>query len=127
MLRDGAQRLLAQAVQAEFEEFLARFALKRTPRGRAAVVRNGLQPEREILTRLGPVSVRIPKAHSRGDEAAVFHSRLVPPYARRAKSVDAVLPWLYLHGVSTGDMCGALAALSSGRRLPGSRPRWCRG
>src|SRR5271169_3513990 len=111
MLRDGAQQLVAQAVQAEFEEFLARFAGDRAEDGRAAVVRNGFQPEREILTGLGPVDVRIPKARSRAEAAAVFHSRLVPPYVRRAKSVDAVLPWLYLHGVSTGNMQEALAAL----------------
>jgi putative transposase len=64
-----------------------------------------------VLTGLGSVSVRIPKARSRAEAPAVFHSRLVPPYVRRAKSVDAVLPWLYLHGVSTGNMQEALAAL----------------
>jgi transposase-like protein len=111
MLRAGAQRLVAQAVQAEFEEFLGRFAGERFEDGRAVVVRNGFQPEREVLTGLGSVSVRIPKARSRAEEPAVFHSRLVPPYVRRAKSVDAVLPWLYLHGVSTGNMQAALAAL----------------
>ena len=111
MLRDGAQHLVAQAVQAEFEEFLARFSGDRVEDGRAAVVRNGFQPERELLTGLGSVSVRIPKARSRAEEPAVFHSRLVPPYVRRARSVDAVLPWLYLHGVSTGNMREALAAL----------------
>ncbi len=111
MLRDGAQRLVAQAVQAEFDDFLARVSGERLEDGRAAVVRNGFQPEREILTGLGSVSVRIPKARSRAEAPAVFHSRLVPPYVRRAKSVDAVLPWLYLHGVSTGNMQEALAAL----------------
>lgn len=111
MLRDGAQRLVAQAVQAEFDEFLSRFSGERAEGGRAAVVRNGFQPEREVLTGLGPVAVRVPKARSRGEEPAVFRSLLVPPYVRRAKSVDAVLPWLYLHGVSTGNMQHALAAL----------------
>ena len=111
MLRDGAQRLVAQAVQVEFEEFLWRFSGDRVEDGRAAVVRNGFQPEREVLTGLGPVAVRVPKARSRVEAPAVFHSRLVPPYVRRAKSVDAVLPWLYLHGVSTGNMQEALAAL----------------
>lgn len=111
MLRDGAQRLVAQAVQAEFDDFLARVSGERLEDGRAAVVRNGFQPEREILTGLGSVSVRIPKARSRAEAPAVFHSRLVPPYVRRARSVDAVLPWLYLHGVSTGNMQEALAAL----------------
>ncbi len=111
MLREGAQRLVAQAVQAEFDDFLARVAGARLEDGRAAVVRNGFQPEREILTGLGAVSVRVPKARSRGEEPAVFRSALVPPYVRRAKSVEAVLPWLYLHGVSTGNMQEALAAL----------------
>jgi transposase-like protein len=111
MLREGAQRLVAQAVQAEFDDFLAGVSGARLQDGRAAVVRNGFQPEREVLTGLGPVSVRIPKARSRAESPAVFHSRLVPPYVRRAKSVDAVLPWLYLHGVSTGNMQEALAAL----------------
>jgi transposase-like protein len=111
MLREGAQRLVAQAVQAEFDDFLARVSGERLEDGRAAVVRNGFQPEREILTGLGSVSVRIPKARSRGEEPAVFRSSLVPPYVRRAKSVEAVLPWLYLHGVSTGNMQEALAAL----------------
>ncbi len=112
MLRDDAQRLVAQAVQAEFEDFLARFSGERFEDGRAAVVRNGFQPEREVLTGLGSVRARIPKARSRLEEPAVFHSSLVPPYVRRAKSVEAVLPWLYLHGrVSTGNMQEALAAL----------------
>jgi len=111
MLREGAQRLVAQAVQAEFDDFLARVSGERLEDGRAAVVRNGFQPEREILTGLGSVRVRIPKARSRGEEPAVFRSSLVPPYVRRAKSVEAVLPWLYLHGVSTGNMQEALAAL----------------
>jgi len=111
MLREGAQRLIAQAVQAEFDDFLAGVSGERLEDGRAAVVRNGFQPERAILTGLGSVSVRVPKARSRAEEPAVFRSALVPPYVRRAKSVEAVLPWLYLHGVSTGNMQEALAAL----------------
>jgi transposase-like protein len=111
MLRDGAQRLIAEALQAEFDEFLSQFAGQRDELGRAAVVRNGFQPQREVLTGLGPIGVRMPKARSRTEEPAVFRSTLVPPYVRRAKSLDAALPWLYLHGVSTGDMREALAAL----------------
>jgi transposase-like protein len=111
MLREGAQRLVAEAVQAELEEFLARHAEQRTADGRAAVVRNGFQPGREVVTGLGPVRVRIPKVRSRTEAPAVFHSKLVPPYVRRARSLDAALPWLYLHGISTGDMREALAAL----------------
>jgi putative transposase len=111
MLREGAQRLIAEALQAEFDEFLSQFAAHRDENGRAAVVRNGWQPRREVLTGLGPVGVRVPKVRSRIAEPAVFRSALVPPYVRRAKAVDVALPWLYLHGVSTGDMREALAAL----------------
>jgi putative transposase len=111
MLREGAQRLIAEALQAEFDEYLGQFAERRDDEGRLAVVRNGWQPRREVLTGLGPVGVRVPKARSRIEEPAVFRSVLVPPYVRRAKAVDAALPWLYLHGVSTGDMREALAAL----------------
>ena len=111
LLREGAQRLIAEALQAEFDEHLEQFAERRDDEGRMAVVRNGWQPRREVLTGLGPVGVRVPKARSRIAEPAVFRSALVPPYVRRAKAVDAALPWLYLHGVSTGDMGEALAAL----------------
>lgn len=111
LLREGAQGLIAQAVQVELEEFLARFVGQRDELGRAAVVRNGFHPERSILTGIGPVGVRVPKVRSRTDAAAVFRSSLVPPYVRRAHAVEAALPWLYLHGISTGDMSQALAAL----------------
>jgi hypothetical protein len=77
--------------------------------GRAAVVRNGHLPEREVLIGIGPVAVRVPKARSRTDEPVVFRSRLVPPYVRKAKSVEAALPWLYLRGISTGQMQQALS------------------
>jgi transposase-like protein len=111
MLREGAQRLIVEALQVEFEEFLSQFAGKQDEHERAAVVRNGFQPRRELLTGLGPVSVRVPKARSRTAESVVFRSTLVPPYVRRAKTVEAALPWLYLHGVSTGDMHEALSVL----------------
>jgi hypothetical protein len=111
MLQERAQQLIAGAVQAEFEDFLARFAEERTEGGHAAVVRNGFQPKREILAGIGSIGVRIPKARSRTEATAVFRSNLVPPYVRRTKSLDAALPWLYLHGISTGDMREALAAL----------------
>ena len=111
MLREGAQRLVAEAVQAEFDDFLACFAEARAVDGRAAVVRNGFHPAREVLTGIGPVAIRIPKVRSRTGQPAVFRSALVPPYVRRAKSLDVALPWLYLHGISTGDMSEALSAL----------------
>jgi len=111
LLREGAQRLLCQAVQAELEEFLAARAEERDEHGRAAVVRNGHLPEREVLTGIGPVAVRVPKVRSRSAESVVFRSSLVPPYVRKAKSVEAALPWLYLRGISSGQMQEALSVL----------------
>lgn len=111
VLRAGAQELLAQAVREELAEFLVPHAEKLDERGRAAVVRNGHLPEREVLTGIGPVAVRVPKVRSRTGEAVVFRSRLVPPYVRKAKSVEAALPWLYLRGISTGEMQEALSVL----------------
>ncbi|MQM39964.1 IS256 family transposase [wastewater metagenome] len=111
MLREGAQRLIQQAVETELTEMLAQFSGQKDEQGRAAVVRNGYLPEREVLTGVGPVQVKVPKVRSRTEESAVFRSALVPPYVRRARSVDAALPWLYLKGVSTGQMGEALEAL----------------
>jgi putative transposase len=111
LLREGAQRLLRQAVQAELEEFLAVHADSRDEDGRAGVVRNGHLPERAVLTGIGPVAVRVPKVRSRIEESVVFRSSLVPPYVRKAKSVEAALPWLYLRGISTGAMQEALSVL----------------
>jgi putative transposase len=111
LLRDGARRLIAQAVEAEFEAFLERHVSRRDGRGRSAVVRNGHLPERQIVTGIGPVPVQIPKARTRAGDAAVFRSGVVPPFVRRARSVDAALPWLYLKGISAGDMSEALSVL----------------
>jgi len=111
LLRRGARELIGQAVSEEFEVFLQQHAGRRDAQGRQAVVRNGYLPEREVLSGIGPVTVSMPRARDRSGEGQRFRSSLVPPYVRRSKSVDAVLPWLYLKGVSTGDMREALAAL----------------
>ena len=111
MLRSGARQLVAQAVEAELEELLAFHAGRRTAGGRAAVVRNGYQPEREILTGIGAVQVRIPRVRSREGKPVTFRSALVPPYVRRSRSLDAAIPWLYLKGVAAGEMGEALGAL----------------
>jgi putative transposase len=111
MLRQGAQDLICQAVEAELGELLAQYAGQRDGKGRSAVVRNGYLPTREVLTGVGPVSVRVPKVRSRIEGPVVFRPRLVPPYVRRAKRVDAALPWLYLRGISTGQMQEALEVL----------------
>lgn len=111
LLREGAQQLIQNAVEAELAQLLTGYAGETDGRGRTAVVRNGYHPTRTILTGIGPVPVQIPKVRARTGEAVVFHSSLVPPYVRRAKTLDAALPWLYLKGISTGQMAEALAVL----------------
>ena len=111
LLRTGARRLIEAAVAAEFEECLTGFADERLPDGRHRVVRNGHLPRREILTGIGAVEVEVPKLRSRSGSSVPFRSSLVPPYVRRSASLDAAVPWLYLHGVSTGQMRAAVSAL----------------
>jgi len=111
LLRRGARQLLQQAIEAEVTQLLGEYAGHQDEQGRAAVVRNGYLPEREVLTGVGAVTVKVPKVRSRTEEPVVFRSSLVPPYVRRAKTLDAVLPWLYLKGVSTGQMKEALTVL----------------
>ena len=111
LLRSGAKQLLHQAVEAELSDFLATFRDQTTDSGHAAVVRNGYQPERAIQTGMGPVTVKIPKVRSRTGEPVTFRSALVPPYVRKTKSLEASLPWLYLKGVSSGEMGETLKLL----------------
>jgi putative transposase len=111
LLRAGAQRLIASAVDAELESFLAQFAAARTAAGHATVVRNGHHPARPVQTGIGPVSVRIPKVRSRNGQPVTFRSALVPPYVRKTRTLEAALPWLYLKGVSSGEMDAALKVL----------------
>jgi len=111
LLRRGAKKLIEQAVSEEFEVFLECHAERRDHEGRQAVVRNGYLPQREVLSGIGSVPVKMPRARDRSGEGVRFRSSLVPPYVRRSKSLDAVLPWLYLKGISTADMSEALAAL----------------
>jgi len=111
LLRFGARQLLAGAVEAELIEFLEEFKERTDAQGRRAVVRNGYLPERKIQTGIGPVAVKVPKTRDRSGSGTKFQSRLLPPYIRRTTSVEALIPWLYLKGVSTGDFQEALAAL----------------
>jgi len=111
LLRTGAKRLIQQAIEAELAEMLAKYEGQVDEQGRRALVRNGYLPEREILTGVGPVPVKVPKVRSRGEEPVVFRSSLVPPYVRKARRVEAALPWLYLKGISTGQMQEALEVL----------------
>lgn len=111
LLRTGAQQLLQVAIEAELQEFMSQFQERLLDDGRVAVVRNGHQPERELQTGIGPVTVKVPKVRSRDGEPVTFRSALVPPYVRKTKSLEAALPWLYLKGVSTGEMSEALEVL----------------
>lgn len=111
VLRAGARQLLAQALEGEVAELLAGYGDQRDEQGRAIVVRNGHHPERQIQTGIGPLSVRVPKVRSRQGEPVTFRSALVPPYVRKTRSLEAALPWLYLKGISTGEMQAALEVL----------------
>jgi transposase-like protein len=111
LLRQGARGLIEKAVEAELQLLLDQYANVTDLSGRKAVVRNGRLPEREVLTALGPVAVRVPKVRDRSGSGVKFNSALVPPYVRKARRVEAALPWLYLRGISTGDMQEALSVL----------------
>ena len=111
LIRRGARALISQALEAEVAELLSRFSPQQDDRGRAAVVRNGYHPEREIQTGVGPVTVKVPKVRSRSGTPVSFRSALVPPYVRKTARLEAALPWLYLKGISTGEMQPALESL----------------
>jgi transposase-like protein len=114
VLRNGARTLLAQAVETEVAGLLAEHADKRAEDGRQRLVRHGHLPERTIMTGIGPVAVRVPRVRDRlgaGEDRIRFTSAILPPYARRSKSLEVLIPVLYLKGVSTGDFTEALSAL----------------
>jgi transposase-like protein len=111
LLKEGARKLLAQAVENEVQDLLASYEDRRTQCGHAGVVRNGYLPERELQTGLGPIRVKIPKVRSKTGEPVSFQSVLVPPYIRKTPSLEAAVPWLYLKGVSSGEMNAALQVL----------------
>jgi transposase-like protein len=124
ILRSGARRLIAQAVEAEFETFLAANAERALPDGRQRVVRHGHDPVRAIQTGIGPVEVQKPKSRDRDVVAGTrirFTSNLLPKWGRRTKSLDALLPALYLRGISAGDFQEVLAALL-GKDAPNLSP-----
>ena len=125
VLRDGARRLLAQAIEAEAEAFLAAMQDKRLADGRERLVRHGHGPERQIQTGIGPLPVARVRLRDRGaaspEERIHFSSTILPKWARRTRSLDALLPVLYLRGISTGDFQEALAALL-GREAPNLSP-----
>ncbi len=125
LAREGARRILAQALVAEADAFVALWKDAKLPDGRDRVVRHGHGPHRAIQTGVGPVEVRRAKVRDRGEVSAQekirFTSSILPKWARRTKSLDALLPVLYLRGVSTGDFQEALAALL-GKAAPNLSP-----
>jgi putative transposase len=121
ILRSGARMLLTQAIEAEVAEFLAKHADLKTDTGQHRVVRHGHLPEREIMTGIGPVAVRQPRVRDRAaaeGERIRYSPAILPLYARRSKSLEVLIPVLYLKGISTGDFAEALAALV-GKEAPG--------
>src|SRR5512135_1401990 len=113
VLRDGAWRMLAQAVEAEVAAWIDAHAHLKDQAGRQQVVRNGHLPERTIQTGIGNVEVKQPRVRDRrpADEREPFSSAILPPYLRKTKSLEGLIPWLYLKGVSTGDFSQALQAI----------------
>jgi putative transposase len=122
ILRQGAKRLLAVALEAEIETFLNQYKDIRNDKGCQRIVRNGYLPERQIQTGIGQVPVKAPRIRDRqpcSDKGRIrFASSILPAYLRRTKSIETLLPWLYLKGVSTGDFTDALTALL-GENAPG--------
>ncbi len=111
LLRDGARKMLASAIEAEVAAFVAKHSHLESRDGKAAVVRNGYLPERSIQTGLGDIEVKVPKVRDRSGSGIKFNSSLIPPYLKRTKSIEEFLPWLYLRGISTGDFSETLQHL----------------
>jgi len=120
ILRQGAQRMLAQAIEAEVAGWIDAHSQVRDEAGHRQVVRNGSMPARTIVTGLGDVEVKQPRVHDRrpAGEKEMFTSAILPRYLRKTKTIEELIPWLYLKGVSTGDFSEALAALV-GPEAPG--------
>jgi len=111
LLRTGARQLIANAVEAELYGYLQQVATLKDEKGHQQIVRNGYLPERELQTGNGPVAVKVPKIRDKRGQGVKFNSTLLPPYVRKTRSIEEVLPWLYLKGISTGDFQEALQAL----------------
>lgn len=121
ILRKGARQLLAQALEAEIELFISQFAEMRDEQGRQRIVRNGYHRQRDIQSGIGAVPVKAPRARDREPDLSArmhFQSSILPAYLRKTKSLEELIPWLYLKGVSTGDFSDALCALL-GKDAPG--------
>ena len=115
LLREGARKMLQHAIEQEIAEYIERHKHLRGDDGRRLVVRNGHHPQRKIQTGIGNIDVRQPRVNdSRTDDSGEkiqFKSSILPPYLRRSKSIEELIPWLYLKGISTGDFSDALSSL----------------
>lgn len=115
LIREGARKVLAAALEAEIDEHVDRFRGVVDEQGKRRVVRNGYLPAREIQTGAGKLEIKQPRARVHGacdgDSKLRFKSKLIPPYLRKAKDIEELIPWLYLRGISTNDMADALGVL----------------
>ena len=124
LVRSGAQRMLQTAIETEVEEFVRLHCDRRDASGHRQVVRNGYQPARELLTGAGRLEIQQPRVRDNSSEKEKrisFSSSILPPYLRRSKALDELIPWLYLKGISTGDFSEALQSLL-GEDAPGLSP-----
>ena len=110
LISEGARRMLKEALEVEVAEYIEKHAHLRDGNGRLVVVRNGSLPERELVTGVGPLEIKQPRVRD-GREGEKFTSAILPPYMRRVPSIDALIPALYLKGISTGDFTEALQAI----------------
>ena len=111
LLRKGAKALISEAVEAELVNLLDAYESVKLSDGRRAVVRNGYLPERTVQTGIGDVEIKVPKVRDRSGSGVKFNSALLPPYLKRSKSVEELILWLYLKGISTGGYSEALQSL----------------
>jgi len=113
ILKAGCQQIIQTALETEIEDFLKQYQGVTEYNGKQRIVRNGYLPEREIQTGIGQLKVRVPRSRDRqaNGRPIRFSSNLLPPYLRRTRSIEELLPWLYLKGISTGDFTEALAAI----------------
>lgn len=116
LLRIGARKLITDAVEVELQHFLSQYASFRNEQGHQQVVRKGYLPEREIQTGIGPVTVRVPKIRDKSGQGIKFNSTLLPPYLRKTRRMEEVLPWLHRDAIK-------IICLSSYHRQPVLRPR----
>ena len=113
-VREGARKLLQAALECEVEAFVEEYAVKVDIHGRRLVVRNGYLPARSIMTRSGPLEVEQPRVRDKSrhaEDRAVFTLVILPPYLRKSRLVEELIPWLYLKGISTSDYPEARQAL----------------